>query len=395
MSYLVVNAGSSSLKMALFGRVRGGALVRHLRAFVDYHDTPARLHLCDAQGRLRRETDLPDGPERLPAALERVLATCEDSAGGAALTAVGHRVVHGGTRFAAPVRIDSASLAALETLVPLAPQHQPHNLAGIRTIARLHPRLAQVACFDTAFHRSQPMVAQRFALPRHWFEQGVRRYGFHGLSYEYIVGRLHAIDPAAARGRVIVAHLGHGASLCALDAGRSVATSMGFSTLDGLPMGTRCGALDAGVLLYLLQQAGQSVGDIDDMLYNRSGLLGVSGLSDDMRALLASDTPQAAEAVALFVHRCVCEIGAMAAALGGVDALVFTGGIGEHAGPIRDRILAALAWLGVAIDRAANAADALRISTHDSAVRAWVIPTDEEQQIARHCERLIAADGDA
>ncbi|WP_424820693.1 acetate/propionate family kinase [Salinisphaera sp.] len=391
MSYLVVNAGSSSLKMALFAAsAPSDALQRCLGASVDYHDMPARLRLRAADGRLLDERELPTGCDRLTAAVTHVLAECDRIPGAGTLTAAGHRVVHGGTRFTAPVRIDPDRLAEMDALTPLAPQHQPHNLAGVRTIARLRPELAQVACFDTAFHRTQPPVAQRFALPRHWYEQGVRRYGFHGLSYEYIADRLREVDPAAAAGRVIVAHLGHGASLCALAAGQSIATSMGFSTLDGLPMGTRCGALDAGVLLYLLQQAGQSTGDLDDMLYNRSGLLGVSGLSDDMRVLLASDTSEAAQAIALFVYRCVCEIGAMAAALGGVDAVVFTGGIGEHAGPIRQRILEALEWLGVEIDASANSGDALRISTPESAVRAWVIPTDEEQAIAAHCRRLGA-----
>ncbi|KEZ76305.1 acetate/propionate family kinase [Salinisphaera hydrothermalis] len=389
MSVLVINAGSSSLKIALFSEDASGAgLRRSLRAFVDYHDAPTRLCLWSDDDRLLDEQTLPDGPERLTAALARVLSECDRCLAGDPLVAVGHRVVHGGADFAAPVRIDAAHLYALEALTPLAPQHQPHNLAGVHVIEQLRPGVAQVACFDTAFHRSQPRLAQRFALPRDSFDAGLRRYGFHGLSYEYVAGRLAKLDPAAAGGRVVVAHLGHGASLCALSNGRSIATSMGFSTLDGLMMGTRCGALDPGVLLYWLQQAGRTVAEVADTLYNRSGLLGVSGLSDDMRVLLASDTPAAAEAVALFVYRCVQEIGAMVAVLGGLDALVFTGGIGEHAAPIRERIVEAVAWLGLVLDTDANAVDARCISTVESRARAWVIPTDEELQIAMHCRRL-------
>lgn len=389
MSYLVINAGSSSLRIARFSdRPDDGGLRRDFRAFVDHHEAPARLRLWSDDQRLLAEQPLPDGPARLTVALTRVLDAADHCPDHAPLRAVGHRVVHGGRHFAAPVRLDAVNLQALEALTPLAPQHQPHNLAGVQAIEQLRPGLAQIACFDTAFHRTQPPLAQRFALPRDCFDDGVRRYGFHGLSYEYVAARLAELDPVAAAGRTVVAHLGHGASLCALSNGRSVATSMGFSTLDGLVMGTRCGALDPGVLLYWLQQAGRSVAEIDDMLYNRSGLRGVSGISDDMRVLLASDAPTAVEAVALFVYRCVQEIGALVATLGGLDALVFTGGIGEHAAAIRQRIVEALAWLGLALDTDANAVDAPGISTLESRVRGWVIPTDEERQIAVHCRRL-------
>lgn len=388
MGYLIVNAGSSSLKMAWFSE----QIERRLNAFVDYHESPAQLRFWGELASEAKVCRLAGEAEPMTAALEEMMAECRRAFGLEALHTIGHRVVHGGTRYRAPIRLDEAGIAALAALAPLAPQHQPFNVAGIETIARAHPELIQVACFDTAFHQSQPEVAQRLAVPRQWFEQGIRRYGFHGLSYEYIAGRLGELDPEAALGRTVVAHLGHGASLCALKNSRSVDTSMGFSTLDGLPMGTRCGRLDPGVLLYWLAH-GQETDTLNDMLYNRSGLLGVSGLSDDMRVLLASDAAQAAEAIDLFVYRCIAEIGALVAVLGGLDALVFTGGIGEHAAPIRQRIVAGLDWLGVRIDQTANADDALCISSADSRIRIWVVPTDEERVIAMHCQRLEASAG--
>ncbi|WP_423820645.1 acetate/propionate family kinase [Salinisphaera sp. SPP-AMP-43] len=383
MGYLIVNAGSSSLKMAWFCE----QLERRLNALVDYHESPGMLRCWDSSGSESEIHRLPSEAEPMSAALEIIMAECRNVFGADAVHTVGHRVVHGGTRYRAPVRLDETDITALAALAPLAPQHQPFNVAGIEAIARAYPGLAQVACFDTAFHQSQPEVVQRLAVPRIWFDQGVRHYGFHGLSYEYIAGRLGELDPAAATGRTIVAHLGHGASLCALKNGRSIDTSMGFSTLDGLPMGTRCGRLDPGVLLYWLAQ-GQAPETLRDVLYNHSGLLGVSGFSDDMRVLLASETAEAAEAIALFVYRCIAEIGALVAVLGGLDALVFTGGIGEHAAPIRERIVAGLDWLGVRLDPRANADGALGISRPDSVVRLWVVSTDEEQVIAMHCRRL-------
>jgi len=275
--------------------------------------------------------------------------------------------------------------------VPLAPLHQPHNLAAVAAVAARHPQLPQVACFDTAFHHTQPAVATRFALPRHLSEEGVRRYGFHGLSYEYIAAALpRYLGAAPARGRVIVAHLGAGASLCALRDGCSVATTMSFTPLDGVPMGCRCGALDPGVVLYLLQEKGLSAAAVAALLYHESGLLGVSGLSDDMRTLLASELPAAREAVELFVYRIGREIGSLAAALGGLDALVYTAGIGEHAPQIRARVAAAAAWLGLELDPAANAAGGPRLATPRSRVSAWVIPTDEDLMIARHTWDLLA-----
>ena len=270
---------------------------------------------------------------------------------------MGHRVVHGGQHYSAPVLIDATVLAELETLVPLAPLHQPHNLATIRVLLETMPSLPQVACFDTAFHRTQPDVAQRFAIPRRFADEGVRHYGFHGLSYEYIASVLPTLEPALADARIIVAHLGSGASLCALHKGRSIATTMGFSPLDGLVMGTRCGNIDPGVLLYLMDRHNMDARALEQLLYHQSGLLGVSGISNDMRTLLASDDPHAQEAIELFVYRVGREIGSLAAALGGLDALVFTGGIGEHSAVIRAKVCHQAAWLGLELDDSANEAD--------------------------------------
>jgi acetate kinase len=305
--------------------------------------------------------------------------------------AVGHRVVHGGEQFAAPVLVDDPILDQLEKLAPLAPLHQPHNLAPIRVIGRIAPNVAQVACFDTAFHRSQPPVSQIYALPRDLSATGVKRYGFHGLSYDYIASVLPGLVGDAARGRVVVAHLGNGCSMCAMRDGESVATTMGFTALEGLPMGTRSGAIDPGVILYLLTERAMSVADVSDLLYHRSGLLGMSGISNDMRTLLASNAREAADAVDLFVYRITRELGSLAAALGGLDVLVFTAGIGEHAAPVRARVCENAAWLGIRLDAAANLSGDPRISTADSPVSVWVVPTNEELMIARHtlaCTRL-------
>jgi len=279
----------------------------------------------------------------------------------------------------------------LEQFIPLAPLHQPHNLTPIRLMLERQPGLPQVACFDTAFHRAQPELAQMFALPKELHDEGVRRYGFHGLSYEYIASMLPQLDPVAAAGRSVVLHLGNGASMCALAAGRSMASTMGFTAVDGLPMGTRCGALDPGVILYLMDQRGMEARAIEKLIYHQSGLLGVSGVSSDMRTLLASSEPRAALAVDLYVYRIARELGSLAAALGGLDALVFTGGIGENSAEIRARVCRSAGWLGVKLDESANQAGGPRISSATSKAAAWVLPTNEELMIARHTQRLLTA----
>ena len=307
------------------------------------------------------------------------------------IRAAGHRVVHGGARFTEPVLIDQQTLSALEKLVPLAPLHQPHNVAAIRAVMRTMPSLPNIACFDTAFHHTQPAVAQAFALPRRYTQEGVRRYGFHGLSYEYVASVLPSVDRRAAEGKTVVAHLGNGASMCAMTNGRSVATTMSFTALDGLMMGTRSGAVDPGVLLYLMQQHGMDADALQQLLYHESGLLGVSEISSDMRALLSSEDPRAIEALDLFVYRISRELGSLAAALGGLDALVFTGGIGENAASIRARVCRDAGWLGLELEEIANQTGGPRISRHGSRVSAWVIPTNEELMIATHTRRLLEA----
>jgi acetate kinase len=307
------------------------------------------------------------------------------------IVAAGHRVVHGGMKFTAPVLIDPETLAELESFVPLAPLHQPHNVAAIKAVAQIVPNLPQVGCFDTAFHRTQPAVAQAFALPHRYADEGVRRYGFHGLSYEYIASVLPTIDRRASIGRTVIAHLGNGASMCAISNGRSIATTMSFTALDGLVMGTRCGAVDPGVLLYLIDRHGMDAGSLQKLLYEHSGLLGVSGISSDMRELLANADPRARQALDLFVYRINRELGSLAAALGGLDALVFTGGIGENAVSIRSRVCSDARWLGLELDEAANANAGPCISGKGSHVSAWVIPTNEELIIAMHTRRLLNA----
>jgi acetate kinase len=391
---LTLNAGSSSLKFSLFGiPERGTALSLVHRGEIDGIGSAPRLRVTDAAGRRLADGPLEGAAAARPdheGALQSGLAWIEQHEAGIALRAVGHRVVHGGGRFSDPVTVDAAVLDELDRLVPLAPLHQPHNLAPIRSLARLMPDLPQVACFDTAFHRTQPAVAAAYALPRALSEAGIRRYGFHGLSYEYIARALPGVLGGIADGRVVVAHLGNGASLCALRHGRSVATTMGFSVLDGVPMGTRCGALDPGVILYLLTERGMTVSAVSDVLYHESGLLGVSGISHDMRELLASPAPDAARAIELFVYRIAREIGSLAAALGGLEALVFTAGIGEHAAPIRARVCEASQWLGIALDADANQRGGPRISVEGGEVEVWVIPTDEEQMIGQHTRARLA-----
>jgi acetate kinase len=389
---LVLNSGSSSLKFSLFRSGDGDAELRSIfeGQVEGIGQRTARLVVADAGGKRRSEVSLPAaeaGDHR--AAIARVRMWLRDHGGVEGLGAVGHRVVHGGSLYDAPVRIDKGVLEQLERLVPLAPLHQPHQLAAIHAVADGAPDLPQIACFDTAFHRAQPALAQALALPRELTDAGVRRYGFHGLSYEAIALALPVLAPEIAEKRVVVAHLGNGASLCAMRGRRSVATTMGFSTLDGLMMGTRPGALDPGVLLYLMDERGMDARRLEELLYQQSGLLGVSGLSSDMRELLTSTDPRAREAIDLFVYRIARELGSLAATLGGIDALVFTGGIGENAAAIRARVCVDAEWLGVRIDEAANRAGGPRISASGSGVSAWVVRTDENRMIARHVRTLL------
>jgi acetate kinase len=387
---LVLNAGSSSIKFSLFPADKRPIRQDRL-CDGEMEGIGHRIHFFaqDAAGGRLVEQRLDRGTDH-EAALAVLLDWLERQFTERRIAAVGHRVVHGGTRYAAPVRIDAAVIAELQRLIPLAPLHQPHHLAAIAAMAKLHPGLPQIACFDTAFHHDQPAVAAAFALPRRLAEEGVRRYGFHGLSYEYIAGALpEFLGRDAAAGRIVVAHLGSGASMCAMRGRKSVATTMGFTALDGLPMGRRCGTLDPGVILYLLQQKGMTAAAVGDLLYHESGLYGVSGISDDMRALLASSEPHAAAAVDLFVYRIGRELGSLTAALGGLDALVFTAGIGEHAAEIRRRVCEDATWLGIELDAEANAKGDPRITRAGSRASAWVIPTDEDLMIARHSWSLL------
>jgi acetate kinase len=387
---IVLNAGSSSLKFSVFADEDPPRLL--LRGQLEELATRPRF-IARAGGAVVGEKRWPAGTELgHQGAIEYLFEWARRGGvfGEERVAAVGHRVVHGGTRFSAPVLVDAATLAALEELVPLAPLHQPHNLAAIRAVAQRFPSVAQVACFDTAFHRAQPPVAQAFALPRRYAEEGVRRYGFHGLSYEFVAAALARVDRHAAEGRTIVAHLGNGASLCAMRGGRSVATTMGFTALDGLVMGTRCGAIDPGVLIYLIDRHGMDTRALEHLLYEESGLLGVSGDSSDMRELLGDADAASREAVDLFVYRIDRELGSLAAALGGLDAVVFTGGIGENAAPIRAQVCRDAGWLGLELDEEANARGGPCISQPGSRVAAWVIATNEEAMIALHTRRLLA-----
>ncbi len=386
---LILNAGSSSVKFSLFESERGGALTPIAHGEVEGIGTKPHLKLIDGDASPAEQAVFGTGHEGAIAAIHRWLA--EHIGGEANLAGVGHRIVHGGPDFGDPVLVDDAVMAALKSLIPLAPLHQPHNIAAISAMRALAPGVQQVACFDTAFHRNQPPVAQAFALPRYLTARGIRRYGFHGLSYEYIVSALPQAAPECAGKKLVVAHLGNGASMCASDNGRSVATTMSFTALDGLVMGTRPGNLDAGVILYLLHHEGMDARAIEALLYEHSGLLGVSGVSSDMRTLLASKIPAADEAIDLFVYRIGRELGSLAAALGGVDALIFTGGIGEHSPEIRARVCDDARWLGIKVDETANARGGPRLSNLESAVSAWMIPTDENLMIARHTRRVLDA----
>ena len=385
-----LNAGSSSLKFALY-EIDGRSLAPVAHGQIEGIGAAPHMVAKDARGAVLTEQRWPAGASiDHEALLGPLLAWIDAHLGEDRLIAIGHRIVHGGAKFSGPVIVDGPVLEALESLSPLAPLHQPHNVAAVRAAMATRPGLPQIACFDTAFHHRQAELITRLPLPRIWYDRGVRRYGFHGLSYEFVAGRLEQLDPTLHAGKVIVAHLGAGASLCAIEGGRSLDSTMGFSTLDGLMMGTRPGAIDPGVLLYLQQQAGLSVDEVQALLYHQSGLLGVSGLSSDMRALLASDDPHAAEAVALFVLQIARQAGALTSTLGGLDGLVFTAGIGENAPEIRAAAVERLAWLGAMLDPVANAAGAGLISAASSRVRVWVIPTDEEAMIARHTLQLVS-----
>jgi len=389
-SVAVVNAGSSSIKFALYGE--GASLPLLYRGLVEKIGVAPHLSVCDAAGEEVVTQDWPADGFDHHAATNAILETAIGLLDGARVVGVGHRVVHGGTRYASPVRIDEAILASLAELSSLAPLHQPHNLAPIRAILEGAPHIPQIACFDTAFHQTQPWLARTFALPRALTEGGIRRYGFHGLSYEYVTGQLAECAPGLAGKRLIVAHLGNGASLCAVHGGKSVATTMGFTAVEGLMMGTRCGSIDPGVLIYLMDERGMDARALEDLIYKRSGLLGVSGVSSDMRALRASGEPAAAEAIALFVYRIVREIGSLTAALGGLDGLVFSGGIGEHDAETRRAVVEGCAWLGLELDPGPQEEGARCISTSASRAPVWVVPTNEELVIARHTTTVLGID---
>jgi acetate kinase len=384
---LVLNAGSSSLKFCVFGRPPGESWHLEARGQVEGIGTSPRLSVKNAIGESMANQDVQaaDGPEALAA----LAAWLRSKFGGSRVLGVGHRVVHGGTRFNGPTILNAEVLRELYQLVPLAPLHQPHNLAAIEAVSERLPGIPQVACFDTSFHRGQPAIAELIPLPRELRRQGLQRYGFHGLSYEYVASVLPQVAPEIARGRVIIAHLGSGASLCALKDGKSVDSTLGFTALDGLCMGTRPGSIDPGVVLHLFQGLNLSAKEVETLLYKKSGLLGISEISNDMRDLLGRSEPFARLAVDYFVYRVAKEIGALTAALGGLDGLVFTAGIGENAPEIRERICAASAWLGLELDEGANSRGLPKISTDRSNPSVWVIPTNEELMIARHTGALL------
>jgi acetate kinase len=386
---LVLNAGSSSLKFCVFARPREGAWRLEARGQVEGIGTAPRLSAKDGEGKVLVDNPLDEGVRDGRGALDRLTVWLRSRYQSARVLGVGHRVVHGGARFAAPTIVTPQVLEELRAFVPLAPLHQPHNLAAIEAVFDRLPDVPQVACFDTSFHRGQSAVAELVPLPRELCRLGLQRYGFHGLSYEYVASVLPEVAPEIARGRVVIAHLGSGSSVCALREGRSVDSSFGFTALDGLCMGTRPGAVDPGVILYLFQGLGLSAAEVESILYKKSGLLGISGISNDMRDLLGSGEAGARLAVDYFVYQAAKQIGALAAVLGGLDGLVFTAGIGENSAEIRRRIGESCAWLGVELDPDANARKGRRISAAGSRVSAWVIPTNEELMIARHTGRLL------
>jgi acetate kinase len=391
---LVINAGSSSIKFAIYPKdASSNQLVADATGQIEGIGNQPNFTVKKPNGVVLVERKLPvEEVHDHTSAITIIRAWLRDYFADGILLAVGHRVVHGGQYYSTPVLIGAKVLNDLENLIPLAPLHQPHNLSAIRAFQGIMPTLPQVACFDTAFHRTQPAVAQRFALPRRYFDEGVRHYGFHGLSYEYIASVLPTLEPSLASARIIIAHLGNGASLCAIHNGCSIATTMGFTPLDGLVMGTRCGSIDPGVLLYLMDRHNMDVHALEQLLYHESGLLGVSGISSDMRTLLASDDPNAQEAIELFVYRVGRKIGSLVAAMGGIDALIFTGGIGEHSAVIRAKACRQAAWLGLELNDSANATGSPRISTLSSKISAWVVATDENLMIANHTLRQITVD---
>ena len=388
---LVINAGSSSLKFALFATEPALAATPALSGQIEGIGATPTLSARDTAGVRYQEPVATAGgqTEQHRDALNHLFSWLTAHNPALDIVAAGHRIVHGGELYSAPVRLNEFVLRDLDGFVPLAPLHQPHNLRAVRAVAALMPDIAQVGCFDTAFHRTQPALAQAFALPRAITAEGVKRYGFHGLSYDYVARQLPEVIGERASGAVLIAHLGNGASMCALRDGKSVASTMGFTAVEGLMMGTRTGSLDPGVLLYLMEQKRMDAKALTNLLYKESGLLGVSGISQDMRTLLASDAREAREAVDLFCYRIAREVGSLAAAAGGLDALVFTGGIGEHAAPVRERVARLCGWLGVEIDAEANAAHAQRIDTAESRVAVAVVPTNEERMIARYTTEML------
>lgn len=383
---LVLNAGSSSLKFALYPINGTLAAAPSVSGQVEGIGAQPELSMRKPDGERIREAVVTSGStdRQHRDALSAMFAALATHNPGVEVIAAGHRIVHGGDRYSTPMELSAAVLQELEAFIPLAPLHQPYNLRAVHAVAELLPNIPQIGCFDTAFHRSQPAIAQAFALPRALSAEGIKRYGFHGLSYEYVTRQLPQVLGERANGAVVIAHLGNGASMAALRNGRSVASTMGFTAVEGLMMGTRTGSLDPGVMLYLMEEKGMDVKALTSLLYKQSGLLGVSGISQDMRTLLASDAPEAAEAVDLFCYRIARELGSLAAAAGGLDALVFTGGIGEHAAPVREKVAALSGWLGMQIDAQANAEHRTRIDTADSRVAVAVVPTDEEGMIARY-----------
>lgn len=388
---LVLNAGSSSLKFALFPLEPSLAASPALSGQIEGIGATPELSAKEANGTRHHEPVVTHGEqgEQHRDALTHLFRWLATHNPDLEIAAAGHRVVHGGDRYSAPVKLSEGLLRELDAFVPLAPLHQPHNLRAVRAVSALMPDVPQVACFDTAFHRTQPAVAQAFALPRAISAEGIKRYGFHGLSYDYVARKLPEVIGDRARGSVVIAHLGNGASMCALRDGKSMASTMGFTAVEGLMMGTRTGSLDPGVMLYLMEQKGMSAKALTNLLYKESGLLGVSGISQDMRTLLASDAPEASEAVELFCYRIARELGSLAAAAGGLDALVFTGGIGEHAAVVREKVAALSGWLGITIDSSANEAGASRIDAADSRVAVAVVPTNEEGMIAHYTVELL------
>ena len=383
----VINAGSSSIKFAIFNDDSDQSLL--FRGQMEKIGVGPSLTVEGPAGEKLIEKEWGAKEINHHSGTRIILESCITLLGGETIEGIGHRVVHGGTSFAAPTVVTKDVVASLKALCPLAPLHQPHNLTPIESIMAEAPHMPQVACFDTAFHQSQQHLAQNFALPRELTEAGVKRYGFHGLSYEYVSGKLRDVAPDQADGRIIVAHLGNGASLCAMHHGRSVATTMGFTAVEGLVMGTRCGSIDPGVLIYLMDERGMDARALEDLIYKKSGLLGVSGLSSDMRTLRGSDDPRAREAIDLFIYRIVREIGSLSAALGGLDGIVFTGGIGQRDTKTRKEVIDGCGWLGAAIDEQLNAAGQGRIDATTSRIPVWVLPTDEERVIARHTAALL------